>query len=179
MRPMWAATVLLALFGCIRLGGGRPGGPQPGEKLIDVELQTLDGKKALLSDLTRGRVAIVEFHETWCNWCTRQIRDLNETAKAFPSDQVAIVQIDIGEDAKKVEADRAANQPAFPTLLDPHWKAANRYGVDTIPDVVIVGHDGTILYRASYTTAARIRRVVEPALKAMEDALSGKAPEKK
>ena len=168
MKAIWMAMMALAFVGCIPWGGGKPGGPRAGDRLIDVELQTLDGKKARLCDFTRGRVAIVEFSETWCNWCTRQARDLNAIAKAFPADKVAIVQIDVGEDAKTVEADRAANQTAFLTLLDRDGKAAERYDVRVIPDLLIVGHDGTVLRRIGYSDAARIRRVVEPAVKAME-----------
>jgi peroxiredoxin len=168
VRTIAVAAMLLALAGCSKLMGTRPGGPQVGDKLIDVELQTLDGKKATLGDLTRGRVAIVEFGESWCGWCTRQVPELNEIAKAFPPEKVAIVQVDSGEDAKKVEADRAANKTAFPTLLDPDFKAAVRYDVRVIPDILIVGHDGVVLARLGYSSAAKIRRFVEPAVKAME-----------
>lgn len=174
MRTISVAMLLLALVGCAKLMGTPPGGPQVGDKLIDVELQTLDGKKAMLSDFTRGRVAIVDFSESWCSWCTREVGDLNEIAKAFPADKVVIVQVDSGEDAKRVEADRAANKTAFPTLLDPDFKAAIRYDVRVIPDLLIVGHDGTVLTRTGYADAAKIRRLIEPAVKAME-AAGGKA----
>jgi peroxiredoxin len=178
MRPIWAVMALLALFGCTKMMGTRQGGPQAGDRLIDVELQTLDGKTARLSDFTRGRVAIVDFSESWCSYCTAEVRALNEIAKAFPPDKVAIVQVDSGEEAKLVEADRAANKTAFPTLLDRDFKAALRYDVRDIPDLFIVGHDGTVLSRIGYSNAATLRRLVEPAVKAMEEA-SAKAAEKK
>jgi len=166
----FAMALLIAASG----GAGEAQRLGKGAKLVDFAAQTLDGKKTHLLAFIGGRVAVFKLGATWCGWCTRQIPAMNEAAKAFPGDKVAVFQVDVGEDAKTVEAHNKEHKVAFATLLDPDSTAAGAYGVTAIPDTIVAGHDGTILYRGHYTTADELRRCVQPALRALDEEISKK-----
>ena len=148
------------------LAAGKPG---KGDTLVDLDLVTLDGKPVKLLELTKDKVVVFKFGATWCGWCTRQIPALNELRKKYPKDVVAVLDIDVGEPAAKVEAHRKKHDVTFDTVLDPRGKAAGLYNVTGIPVTIVAGHDGTIVYRGNYTSTSRLLKAVSPAVGKLQE----------
>ena len=168
--PAFAALLLLVVPACAPMSGG----PGRGEKLIDVELATLDGKTASLQEMTRGKVAVFKFGATWCEWCNRETPVFNQVASRYPKDLLSVFQIDVDEPAATVEAHLTRHATSYPTLLDPQGKAASRYNVSGIPVVIVAGPDGSILYRGYYTAFDELNRSIAPAVQKLEAERKGK-----
>jgi len=145
-----------------------PTGPTPrrGDRLVDVDVATLDGKATRLSRVINGRVAVFTFGATWCAPCTKQLAVFNRIRRAHPATKVAVIDIDTGEGARLVRSHARKHGVTFTTLLDPASEAAEAYGVASIPATIVVGHDGVVLHRGGYTPLSRLEGIIKRALAA-------------
>ncbi len=116
-----------------------------------TDIQGVDGK---LSDLIDGRVALVDFYASWCGPCRAEIRDnLVPLWKKYQKKGLVVVGLNVWErgDAaarkaahEKVMADLGID---YPQLVDSTRTATDTYGVMGIPQIMLIGSDGTILAR--------------------------------
>lgn len=143
--------------------------PAKGDKLIDVEVLTLDGRRTTLTKVINGRVAVFKFGATWCGWCNRQLGEFNKVAKDYPKEKVAVFDIDVGEGAEKVREHGKRMKLAFTTYLDPKGAAAARYAVRGIPVSIVAAPDGTILFRSYYTPYEKLQPFIKEALGASKE----------
>lgn len=129
------------------------GGPAP-----DLELTSLaSGKPTRLRDL-RGKVVLLEFWATWCGPCQQPMAKLDALAQERTDawgDRVALVPVGIDSDAARI---RSHAERRGWTHLEHFWSgagvgtdfdapAARAYGVSAVPEAVLVGPDGRILWR--------------------------------
>ena len=116
-----------------------------------TDIQGVDGR---LSDLIDGRVALVDYYASWCGPCRFEIRDnLVPLWKKYQDKGLVIVGLNVWE-----RGDRAAREAAhrkvmdelgitYPQLVDSTRTATDTYGVLGIPQIMLIGRDGTILAR--------------------------------
>ena len=157
-----AVALVAGALSCIG-AGPRPG---RGDRLVDVDVATLDGKATRLSEVINGRVAVFKFGATWCAPCTKQLAIFNRIRRAHPAAKLAVIDIDAGEGARLVRSHARKHGVTFTTLLDPASEAAEAYGVTSIPATLVVGHDGVVLYRGGYTPLSRLEGIIKRALAA-------------
>ena len=116
-----------------------------------TDIQGVDGK---LSDLIDGKLALVDFYASWCGPFRNEIRDnLMPLWKKYQKKGLVIVGLNVWErgDAaarkaahEKVMADLGIT---YPQLVDSTRTATDTYGVMGIPQIMLIGPDGTILAR--------------------------------
>ena len=120
-----------------------------GKHYIDV--QGVDGK---LSDLIEGKLALVDFYASWCAPCRNEIKNyLVPLWKKYQDKGLVIVGLNVWETGDAA-ARKAAHEKVmkdlgitYPQLVDSTRTATDTYGVTGIPQIMLIGPDGTILAR--------------------------------
>ena len=114
-----------------------------------LKLPDLDGKVHDLADL-KGRVVLINFWATWCPPCRREMPSLERLRQRLGERGLAVIAVDVGEDADTVFAftGQLDPAPAFPLLLDRDSTAMQRWKVRGLPTTFVVDTQGRVIYRA-------------------------------
>lgn len=129
-----------------------------GHRYVDIEGQwwRADGnwQDGKLSDLAEGRVTLVDFFASWCSPCRQEIKNnLIGIYDKYKSKGLVVVGLNVWErgDAAKRAADLQKTIDdlgiGYPVLVDSTRTATDTYGVAGIPQIMLIGKDGTILAR--------------------------------
>ncbi|HTE52408.1 MAG TPA: redoxin family protein [Kofleriaceae bacterium] len=123
----------------------------------------------------RGRVVVVDFWETWCRPCRESMPVVERVTARHAAGGVALVSVCSDGTERSAEARRLVDDLApRATLLADDGAVADRYGVATIPHLVVIARDGSIAsVHRRYAGAASLERDLDAAI---QEALSRPAP---
>ncbi|WP_173916415.1 TlpA disulfide reductase family protein [Halobacillus sp. Marseille-Q1614] len=116
-----------------------------GDRAPDVELETMEGETAKLSDL-RGKKVILNFWATWCPPCKEEMPEMEKFHKEY-GDEVEIIAVNVTgsenepEDVYKYVTN---NKYTFDVWMDYQLEANDAYHVISIPTTYFIGTDGRI-----------------------------------
>ncbi|PLX60756.1 peroxiredoxin [Sedimenticola selenatireducens] len=110
-------------------------------------LQDTGGNRISLADY-RGKVLVVNFWATWCPPCRREMPSLNRAAAWLKKYDVALIAINSGERADKVEKFLQEQPLDFPVLLDPDSTVSTQWKATRLPITYVVDPQGRLVYRA-------------------------------
>jgi thiol-disulfide isomerase/thioredoxin len=114
-----------------------------GKPAPDFTLNTLDGGKVHLADL-KGKVVVLDFWATWCGPCRAALPLVNEAASSRKDKGVVFYAVNQQEDADQIRAFLKKADLNPPVALDAEGAAATLYGVQGIPQTVIIDKAGNI-----------------------------------
>jgi len=114
----------------------------------EIVLQDLNGQTVKLSDY-KGKVVILNFWASWCPPCKAEMPDLDKTANGLSGEKDAVLLAVNLTDGVRETTDKAKkyisdNHYTMPVLLDTEGKAANDYGISSIPTTYIIDKQGLI-----------------------------------
>jgi thiol-disulfide isomerase/thioredoxin len=114
-----------------------------------LRLDDLDERVHDLADL-RGRPVLVNFWATWCPPCRREMPSLERLHQQMGGRGLAVLAVDVGEDADTVFAFTGQLDPApsFPLLLDPDAGRLKDWGVKGLPTSFLIDAQGRVVRRA-------------------------------
>ncbi|MDO8716884.1 MAG: TlpA disulfide reductase family protein [Dehalococcoidales bacterium] len=120
-----------------------PEGINIGNRAIDFELQTLDGKTVKLSDL-RGKPVLLNFWATWCGPCRFEMPFLQQINDSWSAKGLVLLAVDIAESPATVEKFMTELNLSLTVPMDTDKKVAKAYGITAIPTTYFIDKNGII-----------------------------------
>ena len=121
----------------------------PGKHFIDLDLiDYKTGKPIKLSKVIDGKVAIIDFWASWCGPCRREIPNLANLYEKYGNNKdFVLVSLNVWDKPDgQARAIKDLNM-TWTQLTDTTRNATDTYGVDGIPQIMLIGKDGVILAR--------------------------------
>ena len=115
-----------------------------GTRSIDFTLSDLSGKKVSLSSY-QGKLVFLNFWATWCPPCRAEMPSMERLYQKLKTKGLAILAVDLQEDAKSVQKFIDEHKLTFTVLLDSDGRVGATYGARSIPTTYIIGRDGSAL----------------------------------
>lgn len=109
----------------------------------DFTLDNLNGGTVTLSDL-KGQVVVLEFWATWCSPCVEGLDYLQRVRKRYADQGVVVLAINIAESRDEVADFMADHGYTFTVLLDTDGRVSDAYGVQAIPNTIVVDREGEV-----------------------------------
>ncbi|MBS1252370.1 MAG: Thiol-disulfide oxidoreductase ResA [Anaerolineales bacterium] len=119
-------------------------GPGSGDRAPGFQLETLEGDVLSLAAL-EGRVVVVNFWATWCNWCKYELPALQVVHEKYKDEGLIVLGVDVEEPGPLVEAYAERYGLSFPIVLDVEGTAAEAYKVRGLPMTFFIDRSGTIV----------------------------------
>ena len=148
-------------------GGGEEGRDSSlvGKDAPSIELDLLDGTKFKLAD-HKNKVVILDFWASWCGPCLQAMPQVDKVAHEFADQGVELIAINLEETPEKVKSALGRLKLETTVALDHNGRVAERYGVTSIPQTVIINREGKVA-RLFVGGGARFDEQIRTALKAV------------
>lgn len=118
------------------------------QQFKDIELMNKAGQYVNLSDYAgKGKYVLIDFWATWCRPCIEEMPSIADAYAKYKGKGFEVVSISIDESDKLVQWHTAIEtlKMTWIQLHDPMGKAADLYGVQSIPATFLVDPDGKII----------------------------------
>ena len=115
-----------------------------------TDLDLLEGEAMTATKLSQhidGKVALIDFWASWCGPCRAEIPNIAEMHKKYADKGVVVIGLNVWD---KPDAQRKTIESMNMTwlqLADSTTTSTDIYGVYGIPQIILIGADGTILAR--------------------------------
>ena len=130
-----------------------------------AELPRMDGTTLKLPDDCQGKVVVIDFWATWCGPCVNAVPRMKEIYQKYHGQGLEIVGVSLDKDRAALETFiREKDMPWIHTFSGKGWDdpTATQYGVNSIPNIWVVGKDGNVA--ASSVSEGALEDVIQKAL---------------
>lgn len=117
--------------------------PLLGKQAPAFDTTDLEGHPVKLADLG-GKVVMLDFWATWCGPCIAALPKVNETAAKYKDKGVVFYAVNQQEETAIIKEFLVAQGLKVPVAMDPDGKLGQAYGVDGIPQTVIIDRNGKV-----------------------------------
>ena len=116
-----------------------------GKDAIDMQLTTLDGKQAKLSDY-HGKAICIDFWATWCGPCMRESPLFHQLAEQYKQNKnIVFLAISIDTDINQWKKRMAGKTHSIPELNSNDSKAMAKWNINSIPRFILLDKDFKIV----------------------------------
>lgn len=135
-------------------GAATSGTPTAGQAgAVDFRLATLDGRQLGPADFP-GKIVLLEFWATWCGPCRFQAQELEKLLEKPGMEDVAVLAVNVGEDAATVRAFAESSPFPYPVVLDPQETIGRQYGIMGLPTLMLLNEQREIAFRRTGVSPA-------------------------
>ena len=114
---------------------------EEGKEAPDFALDNLYIDKISLSDF-RGKIVLLNFWATWCQWCDLEMPDLNKLNAE--NEDLVVLAVNVMEDEWKVRRYIQDGGYEFEVAFDFDGKLAGDYLVEGLPSSFFIDKDGVL-----------------------------------
>ena len=142
--PPEGATKVDSLFE--GLAGAEEEGPHPllGDAAPAFKTVGLDDKPIDLAAHVGKDVILLDFWATWCGPCVEAMPEVDGVAKKFADRGLVFYAVNVAEDAETIKEFLKTSKLEVPVAMDADGKITQSYGVEGIPQTVLIGKDGKV-----------------------------------
>jgi len=133
-------TCAFALPIALAKAGERPEPP------LHFAAKTIDGEK-YSSDSLKGKVVLIEFWATWCQYCKRDEPGVESMVKDFEAKGLVVLAVDMGEPRRKVKRYLDENPRSSKVVLAEDTTLAAICEAKTYPLYVLLDREGNVAGR--------------------------------
>lgn len=115
----------------------------------DFKLSDINNNTVTLSSYRDKQPVFLFFWTTWCPFCRKELKLLSDKYAQLVKDGFALLAINVGEPAYKVDNFIKKYSLAFEVLLDKDAKVAYTYDILGVPTYVLVDKKGYIVFEGN------------------------------
>jgi peroxiredoxin/outer membrane lipoprotein-sorting protein len=124
--------------------------PILGMQAPDFTLKNAAGKTYSLRDF-KGKAVVIDFVGSWCPPCLAQMPYLQQVNDSYPPADLAVIGLDIGEEAKQVGEFALNSNFTFPMLVGAEPDVTQKYFVGDYPTTYVIDRSGHIVFKSTGT----------------------------
>jgi peroxiredoxin len=131
------------------------GNPPP-----ELDVEDIDGELVSLEDYA-DRVLLIDFWATWCSPCLSELPNVKDTYEQYHDQGFDIVGVSLDSSVATLRTFLEENEITWRQICDEQsWSGTlvERYRVDGIPTMILVGRDGLI--KSLYARGSRLGELV-------------------
>jgi len=113
------------------------------EPPLHFAAKTMDGER-YTSDSLKGKVVLIEFWATWCQYCKRDEPAVESVIKDFEKDGLLVLAVDMGEPRRKVKKYLDENPRSSKVVLAEDTTLAAICEAKTYPLYVLLDREGNV-----------------------------------
>jgi thiol-disulfide isomerase/thioredoxin len=120
-----------------------------------------DGNDMSLSTL-RGHAVLLDFWATWCGPCRAEAPVVNRIAQRYHDQGLAVIGVNTSDQSGTAAQYAKGHGLTYPIAQDPGDRAANAFGVESLPTLVVISKAGKITaFRSGTTSEAELDALVK------------------
>ncbi len=163
MHKRYGISFLLSLLFFVNLSLVYAMEPAAGKNdlALDFKLQDMDKNTYVLSSYRGRQPVILFFWTTWCPFCRKELKLLENSRVELTKEGWAILPIDVGEGEGKVRSFLKANNIGINVLMDKDTDVASVYDILGVPTFIFINKEGRIIFRDNYFPQARLKELIK------------------
>jgi thiol-disulfide isomerase/thioredoxin len=143
MRVISRRALLISIPGAVAATMPAQGTPQ---KAPNFWAKSLDGDRHT-NDSLKGKVVLVQFWTTWCQYCRRDQPSVENITAEFKDKGLIVLAVDVGEPKKKVKKFLEDSPRSSKVVLMEDTNLAAMFATRAYPVYVVIDRDGNLAGR--------------------------------
>ena len=121
-----------------------PPHPLLGQVAPSFQTEDLAGHPIDLQKYLGKNVILLDFWATWCGPCVQAMPEVDAVAKKFADKGLVFYGVNAGEDVATIKDFLEKSKLEVPVAMDTKNEILQSYGVEGIPQTVLIGKDGKV-----------------------------------
>ncbi|MGA2185397.1 MAG: TlpA disulfide reductase family protein [Bryobacteraceae bacterium] len=131
---------IIAALAIATLSGAFPGAPASAPPF---SAKTMDGER-FTNESVKGKVVLVQFWATWCQYCRREQPIVDDIAREFAEKGLVVLAVDVGESKKKVKKYLDESPRACKIVLNEDTNLPALFAATAYPVYVLIDREGNV-----------------------------------